>query len=127
MKSTESYWNHIKRLKDEIATADGIVIGAGAGMSTAAGFEYSGERFRNNFHDFQEKYGIHDMYSGGFYPFESLEEYWAWWSRKIHVNRYDVNAGKPYIDLLNTVRDKNYFVITTNVDYQFKLAGFDKK
>ena len=104
-----------------------VVIGAGAGLSTSAGFVYTGERFEKYFADFREKYGICDMYSGGFYPYETLEEYWAWWSRQILVNRYDVPAGKPYRDLLALVKDKDYFVLTTNVDHQFQLAGFDKK
>ena len=108
-------------------TADAIVIGAGAGMSVSAGLHYDGERFYKNFGDFYEKYRITDMYAGGFYPFHSLEEYWAWWSRHIYLNRYDVPPGGPYTDLLRLVRDKDYFVLTTNVDHQFQLAGFDKK
>lgn len=103
------------------------MIGAGAGMSTSAGFAYDGERFERNFTDFRRKYGITDMYSGGFYPYDSLEEYWAWWSRHILLNRYDVPAGEPYTALLRLVKEKDYFVLTTNVDHQFQLAGFDKK
>lgn len=125
--STESCSEHINRLKNEIKNADAIVIGAGAGMSTSAGLTYDGERFEKYFPDFHKKYGISDMYSGGFYPYETLEEYWAWWSRHIYINRYDITAGKPYMDLLNIVKDKDYFVLTTNVDHQFQLAGFDKK
>lgn len=125
--STESYSKQINRLKNEIENADAIVIGAGAGMSASAGFTYDGERFEKYFADFHQKYGITDMYSGGFYPYNSLEEYWAWWSRHIYVNRYDIAAGKPYTDLLNIVKNKDYFVLTTNVDHQFQLAGFDKK
>lgn len=125
--STESYSKQINRLKNEIKNADAIVIGAGAGMSTSAGLTYDGERFEKYFSDFHKKYGISDMYSGGFYPYETLEEYWAWWSRHIYINRYDITAGKPYMDLLNIVKDKEYFVLTTNVDHQFQLAGFDKK
>lgn len=125
--STESYSEQINRLKNEIKNADAIVIGAGAGMSTSAGLTYDGERFEKYFSDFHKKYGILDMYSGGFYPYETLEEYWAWWSRHIYINRYDITAGKPYMDLLNIVKDKDYFVLTTNVDHQFQLAGFDKK
>ena len=124
--STENYLEQIQKLKNEIETADAIVIGAGAGMSASAGFSYSGERFEKHFSDFYEKYGITDMYSGGFYPFDTLEEYWAWWSRHIFVNRYDIPVGKPYSDLLELVKDKDYFVLTTNVDHQFRLAGFDK-
>lgn len=127
MKSTGSFSDNIKKLNMEIQSADAIVIGAGAGLSAAAGFAYQGERFEKYFSDFREKYGICDMYSGGFYPYDTLEEYWAWWSRHILVNRYDVPAGKPYRDLLALVKDKDYFVLTTNVDHQFQLAGFDKK
>lgn len=125
--STETYSDKIERLKAALAEADAVVIGAGAGLSTSAGLTYSGERFQKSFGDFIEKYGIQDMYSGGFYPFETLEEYWAWWSRHIMVNRYE-KAPKPvYDDLLSLVREKDYFVLTTNVDHQFQMAGFDKK
>lgn len=115
------------RLKNELERADAVVIGAGAGLSVSAGFSYDGERFEKNFGDFRRKYGFTDMYSGGFYPYSSLEEYWAWWSRHILLNRYDVPVGEPYGDLLKLIQDKDYFVITTNVDHQFQLAGFDKK
>lgn len=126
-RSTDNYSDKLSRLKDKIADADAIVIGAGAGLSTSAGFDYSGERFEKYFADFHKKYGITDMYSGGFYPFETLNEYWAWWSRHILVNRYNAPVGKPYSDLLKAVSDKDYFVLTTNVDHRFQLAGFDKK
>ena len=117
----------IARLKTEIETADAIVIGAGAGLSTAAGFTYSGERFEKYFGDFAKRFGIRDMYSGGFYPFPDEETRWAWWARHIYYNRY-VPAPKPvYDDLRKLVQDKDYFVITTNVDHQFQRAGFDKK
>ena len=117
----------IARLKTEIETADAIVIGAGAGLSTAAGFTYSGERFEKYFGDFAKRFGIRDMYSGGFYPFPDEEIRWAWWARHIYYNRY-VPAPKPvYDDLRKLVQDKDYFVITTNVDHQFQRAGFDKK
>lgn len=124
---TGNYSAQLEKLKQELDTADAIVIGAGAGMSTSAGFSYSGERFQRYFSDFEAKYGFHDMYSGGFYPYDTLEEYWAWWSRMILVNRYEAGVGKPYRDLLELVKDKDYFVLTTNVDHQFQLAGFDKK
>lgn len=125
--STENYSEQIDKLKKEIEKADAIIIGAGAGMSTSAGFTYDGERFEKYFSDFHKKYGFSDMYSGGFYPYETLEEYWAWWSRHIYVNRYDVFVGEPYSTLLKIIQDKDYFVLTTNVDHQFQLAGFDKK
>lgn len=126
MKFTADYFDNIRRLKQEIETADSIVIGAGAGLSTAAGFTYSGERFEKYFSDFIQKYGFSDMYSGGFFPFETPEEHWAYWSRYIYINRYmDVDNG-TYKTLLSLVKDKDYFVLTTNVDHQFQKAGFDK-
>ena len=126
MKYTKDYSAEIERLKNEIQTADAIVIGAGAGLSTAAGFTYSGERLQKYFADFVEKYGFQDMYSGGFYPFPTPEEHWAYWSRYIYINRYmDVDNG-TYKRLFELVKDKDYFVLTTNVDHQFRKAGFDK-
>ena len=117
----------IDRLKAELKTADAVVVGAGAGLSASAGFVYSGERFRYWFSDFAERFGIADMYSGGFYPFPDEETYWAWWSRLIYCNRY-ANAPKPvYEDLLKLVAGKDYFVITTNVDHMFQKAGFDRQ
>lgn len=113
-------------MKQALDSAEAVVIGAGAGLSASAGLTYSGERFEKNFGDFIQKYGIRDMYSGGFYLFETPEEYWAWWSRHIMVNRYE-RAPKPvYDDLLKLVKNKDYFVLTTNVDHQFQLAGSDK-
>ena len=116
----------IEKLKQVLSEAETIVIGAGSGLSTSAGFTYSGERFEKYFSDFEVKYGFHDMYSGGFTPFESLEELWAYWSRNIMINRY-MDPPKPvYKDLFLLVKDKDYFVITTNVDHCFQKAGFDK-
>ena len=116
----------IQKLKEVIADADAIVIGAGAGLSTAAGFTYSGERFQKYFFDFAQRFGINDIYSGGFYPFPDKETFWAWWARHIYYNRY-IDAPKPvYGNLLRLVKNKEYFVITTNVDHQFQKAGFDK-
>ena len=126
-KSTETCSEKIERLREALDSADAVVIGAGAGLSASAGLTYSGERFEKNFGDFQEKYGIRDMYSGGFYPFDTLEEYWAWWSRHIMMNRYEKAPKLVYDDLRKLVEDKDYFVLTTNVDHQFQLAGFDKK
>lgn len=126
-KSTKNFSDKINRVKDLLKSADAVVIGAGAGLSTSAGFEYSGERFQKYFSDFAEKYGITDMYSGGFYPYQTLEEYWAWWSRQIYCNRY-IDAPKPlYQKLLSLVKDKDCFVITTNVDHCFQKSGFDKQ
>lgn len=126
-KSTKNFSDKINRVKDLLKNADAVVIGAGAGLSTSAGFEYSGERFEKYFSDFAEKYGITDMYSGGFYPYQTLEEYWAWWSRQIYCNRY-IDTPKPlYQKLLSLVKDKDCFVITTNVDHCFQKSGFDKQ
>lgn len=116
----------IEKLRQALDDVDAVIVGAGAGMSTAAGLTYSGERFDEHFADFRDAFGITDMYSGGFYPFPDVETFWAWWSRHIYFNRYDVEPGRPYLDLLKLVKDKDYFVITTNVDHQFQLAGFDK-
>lgn len=126
-ESTGDYSDKITELKEKISEVDAVVIGAGSGLSTSAGFVYSGERFKQYFSDFEEKYDFHDMYSGGFYSYDTLEEYWAYWSRYIWLNRY-TPAPKPlYEDLLAIVCDKDYFVLTTNVDHQFQKAGFDKK
>ena len=125
--STKSCSEQIERLKTALRDCDAVVVGAGAGLSTSAGFVYTGERFEKNFSDFAAKYGFQDMYSGGFYPFATPEEHWAYWSRYIYINRY-MAAPKPiYDDLLKLVADKDYFVITTNVDHCFQKAGFEKK
>ena len=124
---TKSCSEQIERLKAALQDCDAVVIGAGSGLSTAAGFTYTGERFEKYFSDFAAKYGIQDMYSGGFYPFAMPEEHWSYWSRYIYINRY-MDAPKPvYDDLLKLVQNKDYFVITTNVDHCFQKAGFDKK
>lgn len=126
-KSTGSYSDNIQKLKQAIDEAETIVIGAGAGLSTSAGFVYNGERFEKYFSDFGKKYGYEDMYAGGFYPYETPEEKWAFWSRNIFINRY-MDAPKPVYDhLLELVKNKDYFVITTNVDHCFQKAGFDKE
>ena len=126
-KSILTYSEQIGKVRQALHEADAVVIGAGAGLSTSVGLTYSGPRFQEHFGDFIQKYKIQDMYSGGFYPFETLEEHWAWWSRQIMINRYE-KAPKPvYDELLKLVHDKDYFVLTTNVDHQFQLAGFDKE
>ncbi len=127
MNYTNEYSEKIDKLKSLIESADAIVIGAGAGLSTAAGFTYSGERFHENFHDFEAKYNFHDMYSGGFYHYDTPEEFWAYWSRYILINRYSDPPKPVYNELFELVKDKNYFVITTNVDHCFQKAGFDKQ
>ena len=126
IKSTGSCWDNIQKTKMLLENADAVVIGAGAGLSTSAGFTYSGKRFEDNFPDFIKKYGFKDMYSAGFYPFDTLEEYWAYWSRYIFINRYQNAPKNVYHDLYNLVKDKDYFVLTTNVDHCFQKAGFDK-
>ena len=124
---TGSREKNIERLKEEIRTADAIVVGAGAGLSTAAGLTYSGERFERYFFDFKERFGIRDMYSGGFYPFPDEETLWAWWARHIYFNRY-IDPPKPvYQELKGFLQGRDCFVITTNVDHQFQRAGFDKQ
>lgn len=125
--STSDCSGQINQLKQALQRADAVVIGAGAGLSTSAGFTYTGSRFSQYFSDFENTYGFHDMYSGGFYPFGSLEEYWAYWSRYIFINRYQPAPRSTYQNLLHLVQDKDYFVLTTNVDHQFQQAGFDKK
>lgn len=126
-KSIVTYSEQIEQVRQALHEADTVVIGAGAGLSTSAGLTYFGPRFQEHFGDFIQKYKIQDMYSGGFYPFETLEEHWAWWSRQIMINRYE-KAPKPvYDELLKLVHDRDYFVLTTNVDHQFQLAGFDKE
>ena len=124
--SDKSKEDEIKLLREVIENTDSIVVGAGAGLSTSAGFTYSGERFERYFFDFAEEYGIGDMYSGGFYPFPDDETRWTWWARHIYFNRYVDVPKSVYKDLLTLIEDKDYFVITTNVDHQFQRAGFDK-
>ena len=132
IKSTNSYWNttQIQRSTEEVRkkmeTADAVVIGAGAGLSAAAGFTYSGKRFEDNFSDFIETYGFKDMYTAGFYPYDTLEEHWAYWSRYIFINRYQDAPNNVYQDLYRLVQNKDYFVLTTNVDHCFQKTGFDK-
>lgn len=121
------YGNDLGRLKEAIESADAIVVGAGAGLSTAAGFTYAGERFERLFGDFAAKYGIRDMYSGGFFPFAAPEERWAWWSRHIWCNRYEPAPKDTYGKLLELLDGMDFFVLTTNVDHQFQQAGFPRE
>lgn len=127
MFAKKNYNELIKKLLYKIKECDAIVIGAGSGLSTSAGLSYSGERFERFFSDFIKKYHLRDMYSAGFYPYETLEEYWAYWSRHIYYNRYIDAPKDTYLNLLKLVKDKDYFVLTTNVDHQFQKAGFDSK
>ena len=125
-RSTSACSGELDALRQKLAEADAVLIGAGAGLSAAAGFAYSGERFRRYFGDFAAQYHFADMYAGGFYPYGSLEEYWAYWSRYIWINRY-MDAPKPvYSRLYELVKNRDYFVLTTNVDHCFQKAGFDK-
>ena len=123
----KNYSSELVRLRTALADAEAVIVGAGAGLSTSAGFVYDGERFQTHFGDFAAKYHFRDMYSGGFYLFETPEEHWAYWSRYIWLNRYTPAPKPVYENLLALLRDKDYFVLTTNVDHQFQKAGFDKK
>lgn len=127
MPSIKHCSDRIDRLRDALQTCDCVIVGAGAGLSAAAGYTYGGERFRQYFSDFQKKYGFDNMYAGGFTRFASPEEEWAYWSRNIYINRYLPPPKPLYEMLLRLVRDKDYFVLTTNVDHCFQRAGFDKK
>ena len=121
------YEEQVRKLKEKMQNVEAIVLGAGSGLSTAAGLTYSGERFQKYFFDFAKKYPIRDIYSGGFFPFESPEEFWAWWSRHIYFNRYIDAPSDVYGNLKKIVEEKDYFVLTTNVDHQFQRAGFAKE
>lgn len=123
----KDYEEQLQKLKNALKEANCVVIGAGAGLSTSAGFTYSGERFEKYFSDFKKRYGFSDMYSGGFFPYEKEEEFWGFWCRNIYVNRYMNDHLEVYRQLYELIRDKDYFVITTNVDHCFQKTGFDKK
>ena len=125
--SEMSFEEKIAVLKDQMEKADAVVLGAGSGLSTAAGYTYSGDRFEKYFGDFERKYGFRDMYSGGFYPYQTLEDFWGYWCRYIWINRYGPIPTDLYGRLLGLVEDKDYFVLTTNVDHCFQRSGFDKK
>lgn len=126
-QSTQNFSAQIDKLRAALAEADAVVVGAGAGLSTAAGYTYSGPRFSRLFGDFAARYGFSDMYSGGFYPYDTLEEHWAFWSRYVMCNRYEPIPGGVYQQLLDLLRDRDYFVLTTNVDHCFQRASFDKQ
>ena len=125
-QSTTSFSKQIERLSTALESADAIIVGAGAGLSTAAGYTYSGERFKRLFGDFAARYGFSDMYTGGFWPYDTFEEYWAFWSRYVMCNRFEPAPKPVYEQLLELVRGRDYFVLTTNVDHCFQRAGFDK-
>ena len=126
-QSTQNFSTQVDKLRDALAEADAVVVGAGAGLSTAAGYTYSGPRFSRLFGDFAARYGFSDMYSGGFYPYDTLEKHWAFWSRYVMCNRYEPIPGGVYQQLLDLLRDRDYFVLTTNVDHCFQRASFDKQ
>lgn len=126
-QSTQNFSTQVDKLRDALAMTDAVVVGAGAGLSTAAGYTYSGPRFSRLFGDFAARYGFSDMYSGGFYPYDTLEEHWGFWSRYVMCNRYEPIPGRVYQQLLDLLRDRDYFVLTTNVDHCFQRAGFDKQ
>lgn len=126
-ESTGSFSQSAERIAEAIGGADAVLVGAGAGLSTAAGFSYGGKRFEEHFADFHERFGIEDMYTGGFYPFPDKETLWAWWSRSIWLNRYACPVGEAYKDLAALLQGRDYFVLTTNVDHQFQRAGIEKE
>lgn len=123
----ENDYTKIQKLKEIIKNADSVLIGAGAGLSTSAGMLYSGETFQKNFSDFIKKYNFTDLYTAGFHDFKDPQEYWSFWSRFIHFERYTMPPKPVYNNLYKIIKDKNYFVITTNVDHFFQRSGFDKK
>ena len=125
-QSTGRSSDGVDTLADWLAECDSVVVGAGSGLSTSAGFTYDGPRFQENFADFIGKYGYGDMYRASFQRYGSLEEHWAFWSRMIAINRYDQGDNGTYAALLDLLRDRDYFVITTNVDHCFQRFGFDK-
>lgn len=116
----------VRQIKELINKANYILIGAGSGLSTSAGIEYTGKRFTDNFADFIEKYKFTDMYTSSFYEFETEEEKWAYWAKHIDTNYTGMEATKVYKDILELVKNKDYFVITTNVDGQFIKSEFEK-
>ncbi|MGN1140860.1 MAG: Sir2 family NAD-dependent protein deacetylase [Oliverpabstia sp.] len=124
---TGSYEEETKKLKEAIQEADAVIIGAGAGLSSSAGYEFGGERLNKNFGDFVAKYGMTDMYTGCFADFETNEERWAYWSRWAWINRYEPIPKDTHKKLLKLLKDKDYFVLTTNIDHTFQRAGFPKE
>ena len=128
LRTTDAtYRESIEKLREALNAADAVIVGAGAGLSTAAGYAYGGERFHAHFADFEERFGIRDMYSGGFFPFPTRQEFWAFWSRMIWLNRYTDDPKPTYQKLRQLLEGRDYFVITTNVDHRFQAAGFEKE
>ncbi len=126
-KYTKEYLLKIDELKQAFAECDDVVIGAGAGLSAAAGLLYSGERFKELFEPYIERYGLTDMYTAGFYNHATPEDYWGYWCKHIYYNRFAAQVNNVYFNLKNLVKSKNYFVVTTNVDHQFQIGGFSKQ
>lgn len=126
-KSTEDYWDKIKKIKEKLDSTTTILLGAGAGLSTSAGLHYSGERFQRLMPDYIEKYNLTDMYSAAFYPHKTSEEFWGYFSKHIYFNRYHQEWNDTYGNLLKLVSKKDYFVLTTNADHGFVQGNFDKK
>ena len=120
----KTFEERIEEFKNALESAEAVVIGAGAGFSDAAGIKYVGKRFTDNFQDFIKKYNMEDLYTSSFYPFKTQEERWAYWAKHVSLNRFETPATKLYTDLFDLVRDKNYFIITTNVEHQFWKANF---
>ncbi|MGI6230537.1 MAG: SIR2 family NAD-dependent protein deacylase [Tractidigestivibacter sp.] len=123
LASTRNFSAELARLQEAFDQADAIVVGAGAGLSTAAGFTYSGERFERWLGPWRKRYGFSDMYSGGFYPYDTLAEFWGYWSKSILANRYEAGVGKTYQQLVDLLSERDHFVLTTNVDHQLQLAS----
>ena len=120
----KTFEERIEEFKNALESAEAVVIGAGAGFSDAAGIKYVGKRFTDNFQDFIKKYNMEDLYTSSFYPFKTQEERWAYWAKHVSLNRFETPATKLYTDLFDLVRDKSYFIVTTNVEHQFWKANF---
>ncbi|MGN0267042.1 MAG: SIR2 family NAD-dependent protein deacylase [Lachnospiraceae bacterium] len=125
--TTGHYESEINKLKDQIRKADAVIVGAGSGLSTSAGYDFGGERLKKHFGDFVEKYGMTNMYTGCFANFASREERWAYWSRWAWINRYEPIPKDTHKKLLQLLAGKDYFVLTTNIDHTFQRSGFPKE